>query len=260
MDLSVFFSRLLSGLLPWFLLLFLVAALVALLRRPSVKGAIGEWMVRLSVRLWLSGDVYRRFHDVTLTTPDGTTQIDLLLLSPYGAFVFEVKNMEGRIMGRGHEARWTQCVRGRNYTFQNPLRQNHKHVKAVEAALGLPPEAIHSVIVFIGGASLKEGMPPEVTRWAGFVDYVETFTTPILSEERVQAAITDLAAARRPVSRQTHREHVARLHARTDPGAVRHCPRCGGLLVLRTARRGSRAGGQFWGCSAYPKCRLVQPL
>jgi restriction system protein len=35
------------------------------------------------------------------------------------------------------------------------------------------------------------------------------------------------------------------------------CPRCGSAMVLRTAKRGSHAGAQFWGCSAYPKCRGV---
>jgi restriction system protein len=33
------------------------------------------------------------------------------------------------------------------------------------------------------------------------------------------------------------------------------CPRCGASMVLRTARQGANAGGQFWGCSTYPKCR-----
>lgn len=32
------------------------------------------------------------------------------------------------------------------------------------------------------------------------------------------------------------------------------CPRCGSSMVLRTARRGDRAGKSFYGCSTYPKC------
>jgi restriction system protein len=38
------------------------------------------------------------------------------------------------------------------------------------------------------------------------------------------------------------------------------CPRCGGELVLRTARRGENPGQKFWGCSNYPKCRFTKPL
>ena len=35
------------------------------------------------------------------------------------------------------------------------------------------------------------------------------------------------------------------------------CPLCGKSMVLRTARRGSNAGGQFWGCSTYPACKGI---
>lgn len=33
------------------------------------------------------------------------------------------------------------------------------------------------------------------------------------------------------------------------------CPDCGGAMQLRTARRGRNAGGLFWGCADYPRCR-----
>lgn len=37
------------------------------------------------------------------------------------------------------------------------------------------------------------------------------------------------------------------------------CPSCGSDMVLRTARKGSNAGQQFWGCSQYPTCRAMLP-
>ncbi len=36
------------------------------------------------------------------------------------------------------------------------------------------------------------------------------------------------------------------------------CPRCGGNLVVRTARKGKNAGRRFWGCETFPKCRFVK--
>ena len=36
------------------------------------------------------------------------------------------------------------------------------------------------------------------------------------------------------------------------------CPKCGGNLVLRTAKNGPNAGANFWGCSAFPKCRYTK--
>ena len=35
------------------------------------------------------------------------------------------------------------------------------------------------------------------------------------------------------------------------------CPKCGGDMILRTARNGANQGGKFWGCSNYPRCRGI---
>jgi len=35
------------------------------------------------------------------------------------------------------------------------------------------------------------------------------------------------------------------------------CPKCGGAMVIRTARQGANAGSRFWGCSSYPRCRGI---
>ena len=38
------------------------------------------------------------------------------------------------------------------------------------------------------------------------------------------------------------------------------CPKCGTGMVLRDAKTGRNAGGQFWGCGAFPKCRGTRPV
>lgn len=35
------------------------------------------------------------------------------------------------------------------------------------------------------------------------------------------------------------------------------CPRCGSIMVIRKAKSGKHAGKDFWGCSAYPKCKTM---
>jgi Protein of unknown function (DUF2726)/Topoisomerase DNA binding C4 zinc finger len=37
------------------------------------------------------------------------------------------------------------------------------------------------------------------------------------------------------------------------------CPKCGGKMVLRTAKSGANAGNQFWGCAGYPQCKTMLP-
>ncbi len=41
---------------------------------------------------------------------------------------------------------------------------------------------------------------------------------------------------------------------------IPECPQCGSLMVLRTAQSGNNAGKQFWGCTAYPKCKGIVRL
>ena len=38
---------------------------------------------------------------------------------------------------------------------------------------------------------------------------------------------------------------------------IPNCPKCERPMVRRTARRGSNAGSDFWGCSEFPRCRGV---
>ncbi|MNF13178.1 DNA topoisomerase I [compost metagenome] len=69
-----------------------------------------------------------------------------------------------------------------------------------------------------------------------------------------------LQTGRLAPNRATQREHVQRLKQRSDPTAERQCPKCGSALLVRTVKSGPKAGQQFWGCSAFPKCRTMLPL
>lgn len=40
----------------------------------------------------------------------------------------------------------------------------------------------------------------------------------------------------------------------------KRCPKCGSALVIRTATKGIRAGKQFYGCSAFPRCWYAENI
>ena len=70
-----------------------------------------------------------------------------------------------------------------------------------------------------------------------------------------------LAAARRE---ERTRQWAANRTDQSDPTNPSDqqspaCPKCGQPMLLRTARKGSRAGSQFWGCPAYPSCTATLP-
>jgi len=72
-----------------------------------------------------------------------------------------------------------------------------------------------------------------------------------------------LAAARiAERQRQAQREKAGGQDGAAAEAATRlpACPLCGGLMALRTARKGARAGSQFWGCASYPECKGTRPL
>ncbi|AVB18347.1 MULTISPECIES: nuclease-related domain-containing protein [Pseudomonas syringae group] len=198
------------------ILIWLLPALLllALLKSPWAKGHIGELWVRLFAHWKLDKTVYRRLHNVTLNTADGTTQIDHVFISPFGIFVLETKNMRGWIFGSEKQPQWTQKIYRQTFRFQNPLRQNYKHLKALEATLAVDMNNLHSVISFVGESTFKTPMPSNVTQGAGFIRYIRSFQQRVFSEAQVDALVSALQAGRRPPNHATHREHVRNLKNR----------------------------------------------
>lgn len=233
---------------------------VSVLRSPWGKGYLGELFVRFMLRVRLDKATYFSLHNVTLATPDGSTQIDHVIVSRFGVFAVETKNMRGWIFGSERQAEWTQKIYNRSFKFQNPLRQNYKHTKALEATLQVPPQSIHSVIVFVGDSTFKNEMPASVTHGAECVRFIRSFKTRLFSDTQVQDLRKQLKTGRLPPNRATHVAHVQQLKARHAPENQRKCPACGSALALRTAKSGANAGKQFFGCSTFPKCKIVQEV
>ncbi|MFQ2705136.1 NERD domain-containing protein [Aeromonas caviae] len=280
MDITAAIAPLLTQL--WFFLPLLLIA--TLLKTAWFKGMVGEWFINLCIRLFLDKREYRLLKDVTLPTPQGSTQIDHVIVSRFGVFVIETKNMKGWIFGNPTQKSWTQQIYRRKHHFQNPLHQNHLHMMTLKSLLGLSDNQLHSVIFFIGDCTFKTPMPQNVMN-RGLIRYVKGITTPVLAENEVAHVVDTIQQGRLAANWQTHRQHVTQLKTRhADPSAnhvstrepVRQsvanppsqsvsppdnpppiCPRCGSTMVLRTATRGENKGNQFWGCSGFPKCRQV---
>lgn len=128
----------------------------------NFKGWLGELKGLLAHRLLLDRRVYHSLHDVTLPTPEGTTQIDHILVSRFGVFVIEAKNFEGWIFGSEHSAQWTQNLYEHKSRFQNLLHQNYRHTQALSEYMRLPQEKLHSLVMFWGDCTFKTPLPHNV--------------------------------------------------------------------------------------------------
>lgn len=237
-----------------------VFVLGVLLKTPWMKGVIGELTVNAATSLYLNKEKYINFKNITLGLKDGsTTQIDHVIVSRYGVFVIETKNMKGWIFGGEHQSMWTQQIFKEKHRFQNPLRQNYRHIKALEETLTLPLECFVSIVVFAGDCHFKTPMPNNVFINAKYTSYIKSFQKEKLSAYQFDMAIETLNQKRLKQSFTTDREHVSNLHERhnakpTLTQTPETCSRCGKEMVLRQNRQ---TGEEFYGCSGYPKCRNV---
>ena len=265
----------------WYLLpLFILAAVF---KSSWFKGVMGELIVNIAAMLMLDRNEYHLIKNVTLPTMDGTTQIDHVIVSKYGIFVVETKNMKGWIFGTANQKMWTQQIFKHKNTFQNPLHQNFKHTKTLESLLSLSDKQIFSVIVFVGDSTFKTEMPSNVTHGAGYIRYIKSKTSPVLSVGDVEEVVSRIKMGRLTPSFKTSREHVRhvktivsekrssgersienvvpslKLETVNSISDVNACKICGSDMKLREKLSGDAAGKKFWVCIKFPECRNVEP-
>ena len=168
---------------------FLIPIVIAFFKTPLFKGFIGEVIINIASTLFLDKNKYHLIKNVTLPTEDGTTQIDHIIVSKYGIFVVETKNMKGWIFGNERQKMWTQTIFKHKTKFQNPLHQNYKHVKTLESALNIESEKIFSVIVFVGDATFKTSMPANINYPRGYINFIKSKNEILLSDDETKETI-----------------------------------------------------------------------
>jgi hypothetical protein len=228
----------------------------------KIKGWFGEAIVSIAKNIYLDSEIYISINNVTIRTTNGTTQIDHVIVSKYGIFVIETKNMEGWIFGGENQPKWTQSFRNSKFQFQNPLHQNYRHIKALEEITGLPNEYFHSVVCFVGETcELKTKLPSNVVN-GGLFKYIKSKTDLIIPEYKVSRIVDCIKTGMIQknilgfTTSETKREHIESLSQRYS--SVTNCPKCNSELVSRTVKSGSNAGKEFLGCSKFPTCRYIK--
>ena len=173
------------------------------------KGWDGELDVSLMHWWYLDKKIYHTFKNVTLPMfIGGTSQIDHIIVSIYGIFITETKNMKGWIYGKENDSKWTQVFPTKKFTFQNPLKQNWKHIKNIHEILKIPENKFHSIIMFIADdCKFKTEMPDNVLL-KGYIKYIKSKTEKILTEKEVTNIIEGITAYRLPNNFKTRREHI----------------------------------------------------
>ncbi len=251
------------------------------------KGRHGEQLTERKLK-WIKffGRDGKILRNVYLPKDNGeTSEVDIIFITPKGIFVFESKNYSGWIFGDEKGVKWTTVLpnRHKNY-FYNPIMQNKTHIKWLKEYVGkdIP---MFSIIVFSERCELKKVSVFSDDVWVikrdktnATVKRICDSKPDVLSEDDIDNIYNKLSGLTNvdEAVKMAHIEAIENKHK--TPGSsyrnsdasmdvveqciysesVEVCPRCGGKLVLRTAKRGANIGRHFYGCSEFPKCRYTR--
>ena len=228
------------------------------LTRAKRAGKYGE----ANIKLRLSGlpeAEYTVFDDIMIPNASGTgtTQIDHVVVSPYGIFVIETKNYQGWIYGSEYAEKWTQNIFGNKHELFNPLLQNDTHIRALRKPLRahkfLPSI---SIVTFPAKADIRvDATEGHVVYWSQLVRTIKSYRERRIDDSDLRAIAREIRTAN-ITDKETRSKHNAGVkgaaHYREQTIANGKCPRCGGTLIERHGPH-----GRFYGCSNYPRCKFT---
>ena len=192
------------------------------------------------------------------------TEIDLIYITQKGLFIIESKNVSGWIFGRESDRYWTQSLPDKSkIRFFNPIWQNRGHIKWLRSFLHDENLPCFSLIVFSERCSLKKlDYHDENCAVIHRDEMLSTIRSiwkqnPDMFDEEGIQSIYDMLSILQNADEAMKQAHIDRIQEQYHG---MKCPNCGSELVLRTVKKGDNAGKQFYGCSAFPKCRYVRDV
>lgn len=237
--------------------------------KPGDEGEyyVTEQLLRLDTKQYLI------INDLLFRKTNGTTiQIDHIVVSPYGVFVIETKNISGYIYGTEKANQWLRRWKGyapggyfkeNELSFDNPIRQNDIHIDALSNRMGKGMQIpYYSIIAFSPEATLQIKTDKQnVIYWSEIRDYIRQYDQAIMSAEEANNIFENIIALNieDPAVRSQHAESAnarKEYHKVQAKNAINNgkCPKCDGKLVKRTGEY-----GDFYGCSNYPNCKYTHP-
>ena len=148
-----------------------------------------------------------------------------------------------------------QCKQWRSVQVGVPVVRELYGAMAAEGAVGgfviSSGRFTKAAKEFASGRNLKLVDGDLLNRWIADAKRVVApapITEPINLESRVEPVVEPEVEVATPLKETP-----------VEPEAPA-CPHCRKAMVMRVARTGANAGGSFWGCSAYPKCRGVRAI
>ncbi len=114
-----------------------------------------------------------------------SSQLDHIIISPYGLFVIETKNHKGMIFGDVNGKVWTETFLSAHHTFYNPVHQNEQHLRFLSSSTGISRENMVGFIVFTNPqADLTNVSCPFCVTVTQLAQAITSFNRPIWNEKQ----------------------------------------------------------------------------
>ena len=234
--------------------------------RAEAIGDFGEKRVS-SYLEELPCEDYRVYNDLLIRDGKYTTQVDHIIISRYGVFVLETKNVHGKVYGSENAEFWKQYLPDTGYKrygytqehqLRNPIWQNNGHIKTLRRLVFGNDVPIYGMIVFPSGTEINVTVESPVMTMGFVIRYIKSFGDEVLSSDQMNFYRRRLfeVISTSESDRKEHLDNVNHSKERRNVAVANgKCPLCGGNLVIREGRY-----GQFYGCSNYPKCKYTHPF
>ena len=183
-------------------------SLSSLEKRINKQGKNAE--LQVSSILHSLGSEYFVFDNVLLETKGGTTQIDHIVISPYGIFVIETKSHKGIIYGDDNSKYWIQLLgRCKRFTFYSPYKQNYGHLRNLYRLLNLTPEYFLGIICFTNeGVDLSKCYCSRVTHISKLYNIIISHRTVLFTQVQLES-ICKVLCENNKQSKYMDKKHIA---------------------------------------------------
>lgn len=219
------------------------------------EGSWGEKCIAQLLRNRIADAAF--FQNVYVPLNNKTAELDLVMVSRSGIYIFESKAFGGKIYGHPDHMHWTQYLGGTKNSFYNPVKQNENHCRYLSRALQIPWNSTFSFVVFENRTDLSKVFPLSGAHFVvcnrnhllRTLKNILSARTSVFSEERLTQICNQLREWSCADS-QTKQQHIQQVQTHMF-GDI--CPVCGKRLVSRNGKYGA-----FLGCSGYPKCTYTR--
>jgi hypothetical protein len=163
----------------------------------STTGRNAEALVTAALQS-LSMQSYVVFKNLVIPSEGATshTEIDHVVVSPFGIFCIETKGHHGNIYGNSKSKYWRQYLGKQEFELFSPYRQNYKHIRALAALLGENLKTpIHSYVVMPNAYVTKIDGEQADFSIRGVIRKIEKHNTPYYNLSDCERILKTLAYA-----------------------------------------------------------------